>query len=87
MPKSKCPDCRSPLPYAAARCARCGWCSEEVEHERTARGPSAFARIRPGRRPAIIAALLLLLVVGLAWTGRVAPVSYTHLTLPTIYSV
>jgi hypothetical protein len=70
MPKAKCPDCRVPLPYAAQRCVRCGWCTDEVDHD-TERGPSAFTRIRSGRRPWIVAAGVLLIGVGLAWFGRV----------------
>ena len=35
----------------------------------------------------LLASLLLTLVVAVAWRGRAQPVSYTHLTLPTIYSV
>ena len=35
----------------------------------------------------LIEALIAVLLVGLMSQGAVYPVSYTHLTLPTIYSV
>lgn len=76
------------LPYAAQRCVRCGWCTE-VAHG-TDRGPSAFARIRSGRRPRIIAAALLLLAVGLAWFSRVGMTErygeFAARNLPTPFS-
>ena len=49
--------------------------------------PRYFYRFCEAVLPWLVPVSLALLAVGLIWGLVYAPVSYTHLTLPTIYSV
>lgn len=61
MPRTDCPQCRRRLPYAARRCALCGWSAGAEVDE-------GLARRHARRRTVVVFAILL----GLAAGGGVA---------------
>jgi len=68
-----CPDCRSPLPEQIPHfCPNCGTDSAYIRKLRRERQDTGFEPVRP---------------ISKQLMAKMEAVSYTHLTLPTIYSV
>ena len=84
---SQCPQCHIRLTDFAVACDKCGWsivdtAANTVNGNNNGNGSAAaeIEPLAPGEDPPIV-------IVKKVAKTMPPPVSYTHLTLPTIYSV